>query len=57
MELIGYLAAGNYLGKVVVMSGSDARYIQMSSAIAKTRAYGWRERLRSHLESKLSRIC
>ena len=37
MELIGYLAAGNYPGKVVVMSGSDPRYIQMSSAIAKTR--------------------
>lgn len=37
MELIGHLAAGNYLGKVVVMSGSDPRYIQMSSTIAKTR--------------------
>ena len=37
MELIGRLAAGNYLGKVVVMSGSDERYIQMSSTIAKTR--------------------
>ena len=37
LELIGYLAAGNYPGKVVVMSGSDPRYIQMSSAIAKTR--------------------
>jgi DNA-binding response OmpR family regulator len=37
MELIGRLAAGHYLGKVVVMSGSDERYIQMSSAIAKTR--------------------
>lgn len=37
MELIGYLAAGNYSGKIVVMSGSDPRYIQMSSAIAKTR--------------------
>lgn len=37
MELIGYLAAGNYPGKVVVMSGTDARYIQMSAAIAKTR--------------------
>jgi DNA-binding response OmpR family regulator len=37
MELIGYLAAGKYSGKVVVMSGSDPRYIQMSSTIAKTR--------------------
>jgi len=37
MELIGRLAAGKYLGKVVVMSGSDERYIQMSSTIAKTR--------------------
>jgi DNA-binding NtrC family response regulator len=37
MELIGHLAAGNYPGKVVVMSGSDPRYIQMSSTIAKTR--------------------
>jgi DNA-binding response OmpR family regulator len=37
VELIGHLAAGNYAGKVVVMSGSDPRYIQMSSTIAKTR--------------------
>ena len=37
MELIGYLAARNYPGKVVMMSGSDERYIQMSSTIAKTR--------------------
>jgi DNA-binding response OmpR family regulator len=37
MELIGHLAAGNYPGKIVVMSGSDPHYIQMSSAIAKTR--------------------
>jgi DNA-binding response OmpR family regulator len=37
MELIGRLAAGHYLGKLVVMSGSDERYIQMSSTIAKTR--------------------
>ena len=36
-ELIGYLATGNYPGRIVVMSGSDERYIQMSSAIAKTR--------------------
>jgi DNA-binding response OmpR family regulator len=37
VELIGHLAASNYPGKVVVMSGSDPRYIQMSSTIAKTR--------------------
>ena len=37
LELIAYLAAGNYPGKVVVMSGSDPRYIQMSSTIATTR--------------------
>jgi DNA-binding response OmpR family regulator len=37
MELIGHLAAGNYTGKVVIMSGSDPRYIQMSSAIATVR--------------------
>mgnify|MGYP003575897289 CR=1 FL=1 len=37
LELIGHLSAGNYPGKVVVMSGSDPRYIQMSSTIAKMR--------------------
>jgi DNA-binding response OmpR family regulator len=37
LELIGLLAAKSYAGKVVVMSGSDPRYIQMSSAIGKTR--------------------
>ena len=37
MELIGHLAADNYIGKVVIMSGSDPRYIQMSSAIAAVR--------------------
>jgi DNA-binding response OmpR family regulator len=37
MELIGCLVASHYLGKVVVMSGSDERYIQMSFTIAKTR--------------------
>lgn len=37
VELIGHLAAGNYPGKIVVMSGSDPRYIQMSSTIAKMR--------------------
>jgi DNA-binding response OmpR family regulator len=37
MELIGHLAAANYPGKIVVMSGSDPSYIQMSSTIAKTR--------------------
>jgi DNA-binding response OmpR family regulator len=37
MELIGHLSAGNYPGKVVIMSGSDPRYMQMSSTIAKVR--------------------
>jgi len=37
MELIGYLAMGNYPGRIVVMSGSHERYIEMSSTIAKTR--------------------
>lgn len=37
LELIGHLAASNYPGKVVVMSGTDPRCIQMSSTIAKMR--------------------
>ena len=37
VELIGQLAAQNYTGQVVVMSGSDPHYIQMGSAIAKAR--------------------
>lgn len=37
LELIGHLSATNYPGQVIVMSGSDPRYIQMSSAIAKMR--------------------
>jgi len=37
LELIACLAAGKYSGKVVVMSGSDTVYIQMSSTIARTR--------------------
>lgn len=37
LELIGHLAASNFGGKVVVMSGSDKSYIQMSSTIAKAR--------------------
>jgi DNA-binding response OmpR family regulator len=37
LELIGHLAARNFTGKVVVMSGSDKSYIQMSSTIAKAR--------------------
>ena len=37
LELIGHLAASNFAGKVVVMSGSDKSYIQMSSTIAKAR--------------------
>ena len=36
-ELIGYLAANNYPGQVVVMSGSDSRYIEMSSTFARDR--------------------
>ena len=36
-ELIGLLAANKFGGKVVVMSGTDARYIQMSSTIATVR--------------------
>jgi DNA-binding response OmpR family regulator len=37
LELIAHLASANYDGKVVVMSGSDPRFIQMSSTIGKTR--------------------
>lgn len=37
VELIGYLAASKYSGGLVLMSGSDPRYIQMSSTIARTR--------------------
>lgn len=37
LELIGHLAASDFPGKVVVMSGSDKSYIQMSSTIAKAR--------------------
>jgi len=37
LELIGHLSASKYPGKVVVMSGSDPRYIQMSSTIATMR--------------------
>ena len=37
VELLGYLVAANYAGKVVVMSGSHPSYIQMSSAIARNR--------------------
>ena len=37
LELIGHLAARNYPGQVVVMSGADPMYVQMSSAITKTR--------------------
>ena len=37
LELIAYLATCNYPGRIVVMSGSDERYIQMSSTIAKMR--------------------
>jgi FixJ family two-component response regulator len=37
LELIGHLSARKYSGKVVVMSGSDPLYIQMSATIAMTR--------------------
>jgi len=37
LELIGHLAASNFGGKIVVMSGSDKSYIQMSTTIAKAR--------------------
>lgn len=37
LELIGHLAANDFTGKIVVMSGSDKSYIQMSSTIAKAR--------------------
>ncbi len=37
VELIAHLSKGNYSGKIAIMSGTDARYIQMSSAIAKVK--------------------
>lgn len=37
LELIAHLAQVNYAGKIVVMSGSDPRCIQMSSTIGTTR--------------------
>jgi DNA-binding NtrC family response regulator len=37
MELIGQLAAMNYPGKIVVASGAGASYVQISSAVAKSR--------------------
>ena len=37
VELIGYLSAWNYPGMIVIMSGGDPLYLQMSSTIAKTR--------------------
>ena len=37
VELLGYLAAARFAGKVVVMSGSHPSYVQMSSAIARNR--------------------
>jgi len=37
VELIGHLAVAGYSARLAIMSGSDPRYIQMSSAIAKTR--------------------
>lgn len=37
LELIACLAAENYQGKVVIMSGSDPRYMQMSTTIGTAR--------------------
>ena len=37
MELIGLLAAMNYPGKIVVASGAGDTYVQISSAVAKSR--------------------
>lgn len=37
MQLIGLLAAEGYTGQIVVMSGSDSRYIQMNADFAKAR--------------------
>jgi FixJ family two-component response regulator len=37
LELVGLLSARNYPGKIVIMSGTDPVYIQMTETIAKTR--------------------
>ena len=37
MELIGDLSAGNYPGKLVIMSGTDPKYIELSSTLADAR--------------------
>lgn len=37
VELIAYLSTWNYPGKIVIMSGAAALYLQMSSTIARTR--------------------
>ena len=37
VELIAHLSAWNYPGKIVIMSGADPLYLQMSSTIAKSR--------------------
>jgi CheY-like chemotaxis protein len=37
MELIGDLSAGNYPGKLVIMSGTDPKYIELSSTLATAR--------------------
>jgi CheY-like chemotaxis protein len=37
IELMAQLATRNYAGKIVVMSGSDERLMQMSGTIAKAR--------------------
>ena len=37
MELIGDLSAGNYPGKLVIMSGTDPKYNELSSTLATAR--------------------
>lgn len=37
MELIGDLSARNYPGKLVIMSGTDPKYIELSSTLATAR--------------------
>ena len=37
MELVGDLSAGNYPGKIVIMSGTDPKYIELSSTLATAR--------------------
>jgi DNA-binding response OmpR family regulator len=43
LELIAHLATWNYPGRIVVMSGSDERYIQMSSRLRRRGVVGGRD--------------